>query len=83
MRERRIFFREFGIILYLLPPTLLLGWEIRHWGGQDNLHRVSYAIAFVVLSGLMLIWREMNRLTQRPRKRRSHHHDEPHRDPHH
>jgi len=73
MHHARKSFHGFGVILYLLPPVLLLGWEIRHWGRQDNLHRFSYAIAVVILSGLMLIFREINRLTQRPRKRRSHH----------
>ncbi len=75
MRHSRKFFRDFGIILYLLPPTLFLVWEIRHFARQDAQHRVGYGIAFIILSIWMLIWREMNRLTQRPRKRRSHHHD--------
>ena len=81
MRECRKFFRKFGLIFYLLPPTLLLAWEVRHFARQDGLHRFTYGLAFIILCFLMLIGREMNRLTERPRKRRAHHRDEAHREP--
>jgi hypothetical protein len=79
MRARRKIFHGSGIIIYLLPPTLFLAWEIRHFARQDVEHRIGFGLAFIILSLWMLIWREINRLTQRRRKRRSHHHDENHR----
>lgn len=74
MRDAGNFFRGFAVIQYLLLPTAGIVWEIFHWKRQDAQQRVVFVIVLVALCGLMLIWREINRLTAKPRKRRKHRH---------